>query len=529
MQMHCLPRRPLLLLLFVLIRIAAFAVDSSTSARTLVLRSMQAMAGEEHPEVRLRALHSIAFKGIGHRYMLEQSERPEGPWLLDYFQISETRDLDSGRLRQEIQSRGCNSTECWKSAEWSPSTLIVADHVAATLDHDQASAGRANSVQLAEESFILAPDRALLLALAAPDLHTEPDLSFHGFPHHLVAFTWHNALIKILLSSYTALPSAVEITRTRPYDIFWSPWGDVTTRVSFAFWVLEPGGVHFPREWSYESNGQPDWIFMINDLTLNPALKDADFQIPDDVQKKFLARKQAIEDWPLGIPSSPAQEVAPGIVLVPGSWNITEVRQPDGIVILEGPISNRYSSLVIADAQKRFPGMKIKAVVTTSDSWPHIGGLREYAARGIPIYALDLNRPILQRLLSAPHNLHPDTLSQHPTAAKVTYLSKRAPLGEGPNAIELIPMRTVTGERQMVAYFPGQKLLYSSDVFQRDGSGEFFLPQTLSEVVDLAHREKLEIVTDIGMHLSPTPWKDIEQAVSQTMGREPKPMAGNLP
>ena len=66
----------------------------------------------------------------------------------------------------------------------------------------------------------------------------------------------------------------------------------------------------------------------------------------------------------------------------------------------------------------------------------------------------------------------------------------------------------------MAVYLPGQKLLYSSDAFQRGRSGEFFLPQTLSEIVDVATREKLEIVTDVGMHIGPTPWKEVEEAVS---------------
>jgi len=42
----------------------------------------------------------------------------------------------------------------------------------------------------------------------------------------------------------------------------------------------------------------------------------------------------------------------------------------------------------------------------------HIGGLREYAARGIPIYALDVNVPVVRSLLSAPHAQVPDSLAK---------------------------------------------------------------------------------------------------------------------
>jgi hypothetical protein len=264
---------------------------------------------------------------------------------------------------------------------------------------------------------------------------------------------------------------------------------------------------------------------MVNELTLNPKIVDDDFHIPEEVKRDFLAKKVAIEDMPLGNALDPAGELAPGVVFVPGRWNVIEVRQPDGVIILEAPISNGYSAKVIADVEKRFPGLPIKGVITTSDAWPHIGGLREYAARGIPIYALGLNRPILERLLAAPHTLQPDALAPHAKADNITYISEKTTLGSGPNAVELLPMRSVTCERQLIVYMAGRNLLYSSDAFQRAPSGEFFLPQTLSEVVDVVRREKINVDVDVGMHIGPTPWKEIEKAVADTIASGQKPTA----
>jgi len=518
-----MPKNRIVVLFFLLFVYASrlpAAPQNNAEAPSLIENSLRAMGGE----AALRSIETVSFKGIGHRYMLEQSERPEGPWLLDYFQIHETRDLRRARLRQVIESRGCNSTECWKSAQWSrSSTLIVSDHAAASVREGTVSAGRASAVQLAEESLALAPERVLLLARDAPDLRAEPDIFFHGFTHHIVAFTWEKKPVRIFLSSYTALPSAVEITRSRPYEFFWSPWGDVTTRVCFAFWMLEPGGIHYPREWSYESNGQPDWTFMVNELAFNPAVKEEDFAISEEVKKSFFARKRTVEDLSLGLSGSPAQEIAPGVVIVSGLWNVEEIRQSDGIIILEGPISSGYSKRVIDDARKRFPGLPIKAVISTSDAWPHIGGLREYAAVDIPIYALDLNRPILERLLSAPHRVEPDDLAAEVRPPRLIYVSHRTKLGEGVNALEIIPLRTVTGERQLFVYLPSSKILYTSDLFQRDSSGNFFLPQTVSEALDVVKREHLEVNLDIGMHLVPTPWTEVERVVALVPGMPPSP------
>src|SRR5580700_6403409 len=68
-----------------------------------------------------------------------------------------------------------------------------------------------------------------------------------------------------------------------------------------------------------------------------------------------------------------------------GAWNSTLVKQPDGIVILEAPISGLYTQGVIETARKRYPGMPLKAVLSTSDSWPHTGGVRAAVAEGLPV------------------------------------------------------------------------------------------------------------------------------------------------
>ena len=479
-------------------------------ARASVQAATQAMGGEE----RLRSTHSLSFKAIGQRTMLEQSERPEGPWLMDYFQVSEYLDFARKRQRIERESRGCGSSSCWDSAAWLPSTYLYDNGAGAMLANGKQSPVPQNLLDESAELLALSPDRLLLEALAASDLHSELDIVLRGFTHHVVGFTLNGTPVRLFLSASTKLPSIAEITRTRPYDAFLSPWGDVTSRITFTFWQLEPGGVRYPRQWNAEVNGQPDWMWTINELTINPAETDSDRFAIDSQIRTAPPTRGTLDEWPLGLKNAPPTEIAPGIVQVRGFWNVAEVKQSDGIVIIEGPISNGYSAKVIADAQMRFPGLPIKAVITTSDSWPHIGGLREYAARGIPIYALDLNRAILQRLFAAPHKLSPDDLAKNGRRPIVHYISARTQFGTGSNRLEIIPYREQTGERQMMVYFPESKLLYTSDLFQR-AAGEWFLPETLWEAQDAVHREKLDVDRSFGMHYAPVAWSEIEAAVEK--------------
>lgn len=68
----------------------------------------------------------------------------------------------------------------------------------------------------------------------------------------------------------------------------------------------------------------------------------------------------------------------------------------------------------------------------------------------------------------------------------------------------------------MLIWFPGPKLLYSSDLIQRDRPGKsFFMMAMPAEVVDAVAREKIDGIDRVfGMHLRPTPWADVVAAVT---------------
>jgi hypothetical protein len=478
----------------------AAPLAAQNGGRDLAGKALDAMGGE----ARLRALHVVEIKGIGHRYGLEQSERPEGPWLVQYEQVDEIRDFDNHRLREDIDARGYETDNWATSAGWTHSATLADGGLAFTITDPQHPApGRAAEIQRADEILAFGPERLLLTALDAADLVREPDAMLHGFLQHVVRFTRAGATVRIFISRTTFYPAAVELTRTRPYNLFWAPWGDVTTRITWNFWNLEPNGMHFPREWTWESNGQPERSLSINEIHFNPAVA---FPNVDALREAAQKRLITPEDYPVGKPV----EVEPNVTQIAGFWNVEEVREPDGIVIIEGPISNGYSAKIIEDVQKRFAGVPIKAVITTSDSWPHIGGLREYFARGIDVYALDLNDAILQRFAAAPHRIHPDALQKNQRRPKLHLVSSRMRFG----SMELIPLRTVTGERQMAVWFPASRLLYTSDLFQKGGDGSWFTTQFLSEFASVVEREHLDPKTIFGMHYGPTPWSDAVTALA---------------
>jgi hypothetical protein len=179
-------------------------------------------------------------------------------------------------------------------------------------------------------------------------------------------------------------------------------------------------------------------------------------------------------------------------------------------VILEAPISGLYTQGVIDEARKRYPGAKIIAVLSTSDSWPHTGGVRAAVADGLPVYILDLNRPLLDKMMSAPHSIDPDALERARQARpNWKIVAARKEVGSGPNRMELYPLRGAATERQYMVYFPEHKLLYASDTLALNPDGSLYDPELMNEVAQAVQREGLSVDKVYAMHEGPVEWSRI--------------------
>ncbi|MFI5177137.1 MAG: MBL fold metallo-hydrolase [Vicinamibacterales bacterium] len=479
------------------------------SVWTLLSGAAQALGGE----ARLRSIAAVELNGVSVWYQREQSERPEGPWVATYTDFTDVRNFGADAVRRSSRARVYSTPDWVDNRDWTAeSTTLVASGVGLRRTNGTlAPAGTPWDLGILPVG--LGPERVVLAAIDAKDARMESDEPLDGYTHHVVSFTSADARVRLILNVPSLLPKAVEITRARPYEIFWAPWGDVSTRVTFGVWTLEPEGVRYPRLWEYSTGGQPDGRIDITRVRVNPAVAAADFEIPGDVREHAIAGRRRVADAPFGSPQRPAQEIAPGVVHVPGSWDIVEIKQDDGVVILDGPLSSDYSAKVIADASQRFGGAPVKAVVTTSDSWPHIGGMREYVARGIPVYALDLNVPILTRLFAAKYDTFPDALARSPKRPVLHVVAGKTTVGAGANRLEIYPLRTATGERQMMVYLPQHQLLYTSDLFTIN-QGRVFLPQQVGEAVEAAAREHLTVTSAIGMHYDVLPWAAIVKSAT---------------
>ena len=498
-------RRPLLscLLLPLAMLVATPANARADQAHDLLTKAVNAMCSRQC----LQGIYAVEYTAVGYRDFVEQSVRPTGPYFLDYETIHVIRDYVKHRTAADESHLAYGGNNFWTQQDTPTKTqYVINDDVAASLSDGKYAYAGGYPLAFDDDQYGFSPERLLGEASVAPDLRELPDEQLHGFTHHVLGYTWRSSPVKLYLNAFTSLPTAVEFVRAYPFHTFLSTWGDVTTRITYEGWNLESNGMHYPRQWTYEREDLPDMTLVLTQLHFNPALDDASLRVPSDLYAQHHGHLRNVADVPLGTAGSgPPQELAPGILQVPGGWNMTFVKQTDGIVVIEAPWSPAYSQRAFDAARARY-GLPIKSVITTSDSWPHIAGVRQAVADRIPVYALDLNVPILNRLIAAPHTMQPDDLQLHKSTAHFVTVSQRVAVGSGPNRFLIIPYRMATAERQMMVYFPEYKLLYTSDLFQPNGDGTWFTPQYVSEAVDAIAREKLDVRTIFGMHYGPTPY-----------------------
>jgi hypothetical protein len=469
--------------------------------RACVALAMVAMGGRQ----KLAAISNEQIDVIGHRTLAEQSYRQD-PFITAYTRTHRTVDFASGHVLNETHTTWPESDPGTTAAEVS-NTLIATAQAAIVHTGSGDAPAPLSSIDDARATLALGPERLLLTADAAPDLHYEASETLRSTPHTVLAFHWNGMPVKLLLNGFNHLPDALE--STRGFDDYWFAWGDVHQRVYFDNWKILQGVV-YPTNRVEERNGIPWSSAQVLDAKFNVALDDKQFAM----DPKAAAQSAQAKGWDATFDDSDHVALAPGVDLYQGSWNVTLIRQDDGVLVLETPISPRFAQGVLAKARKDNPTLPIKGVLTTSDSWPHLAGVREAVAEKLPVYALDLNRPILDRLVNAPHTLRPDELQLHPQPPHWITVSGKLAIGSGPNRVVLYPLRGAATERQYMVYFPQHKLLYASDTLVLESKHTVYDPELVREVMQAVEREHLDVDTVYAMHQGPTSWSEVTRLVT---------------
>lgn len=391
------------------------------------------------------------------------------------------------------------------------------------------------SVPAAPAWRALDPLHALLAARASADLRREPDMIRHGALQHVVSFHLGRFPVRLFIDERLGLPTSSEaliaIDDGAAGSVAWNGRGDVLQRAEFMIYDLKVG-LRLPTQIDIYRDGE-HWR----------TISRRSFRVDDPADLTMMSKLPAppppkitrMADVRIGQivgpdPKRGTSEIAPGVVQLAGSWYVTLVRQSNGVVVLDAPISPGYSRQVIAESRRRFPGLPIKAVVTsTAFAW-HIGGLREYAARGIPIYLRDRNVPIVRKMLGTSYTLASDAGPKRSAQPILRAVSRQTTLGRGTNAITLIPIRY--GEQPMLmSWIKDASLLHTAEMVQPLGpNGSLLFPEALLEITRSVEEAGIPTANlkVIGMHMSPTAWTEIDKALAAALPRVPGATSINL-
>ncbi len=473
------------------------------SPQQCVTAALEAMGGREL----LQQVTSVRLQSVGHTLLMEQSYR-QAPFITSYERDHITMDLANQRLLTEAKLTWPESDPNQSDSD---TTLVVGPDGGVYHTKFGDSPCSLSDLDAAREALALGPARILLTAAGASDLHFEAPQMLRSSSHAVLAFSWRHVPVRVLLNPFNHLPDAVETTQV--FHDFWYFWGDVRQRIYFDNWKLVQG-ITFPTNLVEERNGVLWSSTQALNVEFNVELDEKMF----DMTAGAVKQSASSPGWnrPFGVKQATA--LAPGIDLYAGSWNATVVKEPDGIVILEAPISGLYTQGVFKEARKRHPGLPITAVLSTSDSWPHTGGVRQAVALGVPVYILDLNRALLDRMMSAPHTLEPDALQKSNSAKEPHWkiVAKKQEIGSGANRMELYPLHGGSTERQYMVYFPEHQLLYASDTLALNDDGTLYDPELMYEVAQAVKRENLTVNTVFAMHQGPLPWEQVVALIEKS-------------
>jgi hypothetical protein len=333
----------------------------------------------------LEGIFAIELHGVRQEYLVAAAQDPETPPVFTAT-FREQRDVRGGRALRTFEG--------WLPMR--PQPIEFTQYL-----DDGLTPGEAL------EEIRLSPERLVLAAASAPERRLAADsVTETGRRLHVVA--WGDPGLRLLVDAATSLPAGWTGVRRYADDPHWAVWGDVRTRVAWSNWSADSTGLRYPFTINVWHDGR-----RIRTISYTGVDWDADF--PADSFADVSARREGFAsqlDPSLGNGSPEFTEHVGGIVQIGGIYDVTLVRQDDGVVVIEAPHSSGYSRSILEEVERRWPGASVKAVVAASFVWPHVAGVRTYAARGIPIYASPRTARTIRGMTAAPHRLSPDELSE---------------------------------------------------------------------------------------------------------------------
>ncbi len=202
-----------------------------------------------------------------------------------------------------------------------------------------------------------------------------------------------------------------------------------------------------------------------------------------------------------------------------GNERSVAIEFKDYAVIFEAPGGDDQTLATIAEVKRILPGKPIKYVVNTHHHSDHAGGIRAYAAEGIPIITHESHKRYYeQEIFKNSHTLNPDRLARMPRTPVIEAVKDKRVLTDGDTTLELYLVRgNLHAEGMLMAYVPKEKLLIQADLFvQRPGARPLPAPSPFTiNFVENVERLKLDVQRVAHIHGGQDSWGEILKAAGR--------------
>jgi glyoxylase-like metal-dependent hydrolase (beta-lactamase superfamily II) len=133
---------------------------------------------------------------------------------------------------------------------------------------------------------------------------------------------------------------------------------------------------------------------------------------------------------------------------------------------MDAPISDWHSTWVIAAAQNKYPGKKVKYLVLTHHHSDHAGGIRAYAAEGATLVVGKGAAAHYQRVLALPFTRNPDLAAKDLGRTPIVEVTDRHVLTDGTREVHAyLVENNGHSDSMLIGYVPAAQLGFVTDIW----------------------------------------------------------------
>jgi glyoxylase-like metal-dependent hydrolase (beta-lactamase superfamily II) len=172
-------------------------------------------------------------------------------------------------------------------------------------------------------------------------------------------------------------------------------------------------------------------------------------------------------------PTPTSEKLAEGVYRISqnpsqGAYSGLAVEFADHVLLFEpGPQSEARGLAIIAETKRVFPKKPIRYGVISHHHLDHTSGLAAVAAEGITIVTPQVNKAYIERALSAPRTLAPDSLAKSGKKPVVEgFTGDKRVFQDATRTVELHVMKGLPhADGNVVLYLPKERILAYADMF----------------------------------------------------------------